>query len=495
MSGQSFDILLLVVFFAYGLAFFGMGLTLALESERTPALAEARLLRPLAAFGMIHGVHEWLDSYILQPVLGGIQLPSWLLWLRLGLLIASFCSLLVYGIETLRAQSRRLGFSTYIVWGVLMIYGVGILGSAIFTYRIGTTLLVNLYDVLSRYLLAVPAAILAALGLRAEALSSRTAGRKQVMVFLTWAAAGFGLYGLTQLFVPAIDMFPARYINSTGFQTFAGFPIQVVRALLAVVITLSILRATQIVEKDRQKQLFAAQQARLEALERIQEELTTREALRRELLRHTVRAQEEERSRIARELHDETSQILTAFSLDLATLKTVICDRAEVKSLVERLQSLSKQMSQGLYRMVHDLRPAQLDDLGLIPALEYLKDDSVSAGLDVAIAILGKARRLDPIVETVLFRVAQEALHNVVRHAQVSRARISMEYQPQEVNLKVEDSGTGFNPVESFVPPRGWGLAGMRERVESVGGQLNIISNPGKGTVVEVDVPVFDILP
>jgi signal transduction histidine kinase len=495
MSGQSFDVLMLVVFFAYGLAFFGLGLTLALESERTPALAEARLLRPLAAFGMIHGIHEWLDSYILQPVLGGVQLPSWLLWLRLGLLIASFCSLLVYGIETLRAQSRRLGFSTFIVWGVLMIYGVGILGSAIFTYRIGTTLLVNLYDVLSRYLLAVPAAILAALGLRAEALSARTAGRRQVMVFLTWAAAGFGLYGLTQLFVPAIDMFPARYINSTGFQSFAGFPIQVIRALLAVVITLSMLRATQIVEKDRQQQLLAVQQARLEALERIQEELTKREALRRELLRHTVRAQEEERSRIARELHDETSQVLTAFSLDLATLKTVICDRDDVKSLVERLQSLSKQMSQGLYRLVHDLRPAQLDDLGLIPAIEYLKDDSVSSGLEVAIAIQGKARRLDPIIETVLFRVAQEALHNVVRHAQVNRAKITLEYQPQEIYLKVEDSGAGFNPVESFVPPRGWGLAGMRERVESVGGQLTIVSKPGTGTVVEVDVPVFDILP
>jgi signal transduction histidine kinase len=495
MSGQSINLVLLVVYFAYGLAFFGMGLTLALESERSPALTEARLLRPLAAFGMIHGVHEWLDSYILQPVLGGIQLPPWLLWVRLGLLVASFCSLLVYGIETLRAHTKKPGISTYFVWGALTVYALGILASAVFTYRIGTTLLVNLYDVMSRYLLAVPGAVLAALALRAEGLSALTAGRRRVMVFLTWAAIGFGLYGLTQLFVPAIDMFPARILNSTGFQTFAGFPIQVVRALLAVVITLSLLRATQIVEKDRQQQLLAVQQARLEALERIQEELTKREALRRELLRHTVRAQEEERSRIARELHDETSQVLTAFSLDLATLKTVICDREEVKNLVDRLQGLSKQMSQGLYRLVHDLRPAQLDDLGLIPALEYLKDDSVSAGLEVIINIHGRARRLDPIIETVLFRVAQEALHNVVRHAQVGRARISLDYKPQEITLKVEDSGTGFNPVQSFVPPRGWGLAGMRERVESVGGQLSIESKPGVGTIVEVAVPVFDILP
>ncbi len=152
-------------------------------------------------------------------------------------------------------------------------------------------------------------------------------------------------------------------------------------------------------------------------------------------------------------------------------------------------------MSQGLYRLVHDLRPAQLDDLGLIPALEYLKDDSISSGLEVAINIQGKARRLDPIIETVLFRVAQEALHNVVHHAQVGKAQISLDFQPQEITLKVEDSGAGFTPGQSFVPPRGWGLAGMRERVESVGGQLIIESKPGIGTIVEVNLPVFDILP
>ncbi len=249
------------------------------------------------------------------------------------------------------------------------------------------------------------------------------------------------------------------------------------------------------VEKERQQQLFAAQQERLDALERIQEELTAREVLRRELLRHTVRAQEEERSRIARELHDETSQVLTAFSLDLATLRTVICDRAEVNTLVTRLQDLSKQMSQGLYRLVHDLRPVQLDDLGLVPALEYLKDDSAPAGLEVGIKIQGKVRRLDSVIETVLFRVAQEALHNIIRHAQVGQAQITLVYQPQEITLKVEDFGAGFNPVQSFAPPRGWGLAGMRERIESVGGTLAIESEPGKGTIVEVAVPVFDILP
>jgi signal transduction histidine kinase len=495
MIGQSFDLVLLVVYFAYGLAFFGMGLTLALESGRSPSLTETRLLLPLAGFGMIHGVHEWLDSYILQPVAEGMQLPAWILWIRLGLLTASFGSLLVYGILTLRVHPLHPGLFTYLGWVVLVVYTLGILAGVIFTYRTGTTLLVNVYDVLIRYLLAVPASVLAALALRAEAISAWTARRKQVMIFLAWAAIGFGLYAITQLFVPAIDMLPARMLNSTVFRTWAGFPIQVVRALLAILITLSLLRATQMVEAERQQQMLAAQQARLDALERIQEELTKREALRRELLRHTVRAQEEERTRIARELHDETSQVLTAFSLDLATLQTVVTDRPEIKSLIVRLQSLSKQMSQGLYRLVHDLRPAQLDDLGLISALEYLKDDNLPTGLEVSIDIRGKARRLDSAIETVLFRVAQETLHNVIRHAQVRQARIILVFQPQEITLKIEDSGIGFNPVQPFIPPRGWGLAGIRERVESVGGQLMVESEPGMGTIIEVAIPVFDILP
>jgi signal transduction histidine kinase len=495
MPSQSFDLVLLVVYFVYGLAFFGMGLTLALESERSPALAEARLLRPLAAFGMIHGVHEWLDSYLLQPVAMGIQLPAWLIWLRLGLLVGSFCFLLIYGILTLHVHPLKPGLSSYAGWGVLTIYELGILACAVFTYRTGTTLLVNVLDVLTRYLLAIPAAFLAALALRAEALSALTSSRRQVMVFLTWAAIGFGLYGLTQLFVPAIDMFPARFLNSPVFRTFTDFPIQVVRTLVAILITLSLLRATQIVEKERQQQLLAAQQARLESLERIHDELTKQEALKRELLRHTVQAQEEERTRIARELHDETSQVLTAFSLDLATLRTVVCDRSEVKNLVDRLQLLSKQMSQGLYRLVHDLRPAQLDDLGLVSALEYLQDDCRTAGLDVSINIEGKARRLDPVIETVLFRVTQEALHNIARHAQVWQARVILVFKSQEIILKIADSGIGFNPKQSFTPPHGWGFAGMRERVEAVGGQLSIESEPSKGTTVEVIIAVFDILP
>jgi len=496
MSSQSFDQVLVFVFFVYGLSFFGMGLTLALESERLPSLVEARLLRPLAAFGMIHGTHEWLESYLLQSQIGGLHMPYWMPWLRLGMLSASFIAILFYGILSLRVNPFQPRWQFYGAVGILAVFCTGILISAFLTYRAGPVSWIVVLDGLIRYLIAVPGALLAALALRAQALRLWVNDQKQLRIFLSIASFGFILYGISQIFVPQMAMFPANQLNATTFREIAGFPIQVVRTLAAITITIGMLRATQVAEKQRQQQMLAIQKARLEALERVQAETKKSESMRRDLLRHIVQAQEEERARIARELHDETAQTLAAFSIDVATLQMVVPDEPEVRKITSRLQSLGKRMSQGLYRLVHDLRPAQLDDLGLVPALQYLVDqDAKSKELDVSLDIQGPVRRLDTVVETVLFRVTQEALSNVIRHAQIKRACVCLTYENQQVTLTVADSGAGFDPAQTFSPPRGWGLTGMRERVEAVGGQLNILSAPGNGTIVEVIVDVFDIIP
>jgi len=288
-------------------------------------------------------------------------------------------------------------------------------------------------------------------------------------------------------------MIPGRWINAEVFLATSGVPIQVFRAAMAVVVLVGMLHATRVVERERREQVQATQQARLEALHQIQIELTKREALRRDLLRHIVQVQEDERARIARELHDETAQILSAFSLDLATLKNIIPRKADAQILIARLQELGKQMSQGLYHLVHDLRPAQLDDLGLLPTLNSLVErDFTSKGLVVAFKIEGEVYRLDTTLETVLFRVVQEALANIIRHAKVKQACVQMVYSSDKITLRVMDSGVGFDPGEMFNPPRGWGLAGMRERVEAVDGLFYIHSAPGTGTTVEVHIPIGD---
>ncbi|MGZ6346933.1 MAG: sensor histidine kinase, partial [Anaerolineales bacterium] len=232
--------------------------------------------------------------------------------------------------------------------------------------------------------------------------------------------------------------------------------------------------------------LISANQARLEALEQ-------RETLRRDLLRHIVRAQEDERARIARELHDETAQVLSAFSLELATLRNTL-KRRDTTQMVNHLQSLTRQMSQGLYHLVHDLRPAHLDDLGLVPALNFLiSQDFCPKGLDISLEVTGDQIRLDPLIETVLFRVAQESLNNVARHSEAKQAKVGIRYECNQVVMQISDKGRGFDPTENFHPPRGWGLAGMRERVESLNGSLNLQSTPGQGTTIEVNIPLIEV--
>jgi two-component system sensor histidine kinase UhpB len=213
--------------------------------------------------------------------------------------------------------------------------------------------------------------------------------------------------------------------------------------------------------------------------------------MRQELLRHIVIAQEDERARIARELHDETAQMLTAFTFHLAALHKSIRHSPKIDEQIHYLQSLSRQMSEGIYRLVRDLRPAQLDDLGLVAALQYLVDEVYQRlELQVELQVRGERRRLDPLAETVIFRVAQEALTNVARHAEVLTARIDLWFETDRVTLRITDQGIGFNPQSLPDSGSGWGLAGMQERAESIGGKLTLRSTPGSGTMVQIVVPV-----
>jgi signal transduction histidine kinase len=140
---------------------------------------------------------------------------------------------------------------------------------------------------------------------------------------------------------------------------------------------------------------------------------------------------------------------------------------------------------------VHDLRPAHLDDLGLVPALNFLfSQDCCPKGLDISFDVQGDARRLDPLIETVLFRVAQESLYNVSRHSDAKQAKVGLRFEGDRVVLQISDQGRGFDPTENFHPPRGWGLAGMRERVESISGKFNLQSAQGQGTIVEAIIPL-----
>jgi signal transduction histidine kinase len=304
------------------------------------------------------------------------------------------------------------------------------------------------------------------------------------------AGVCFLIYAATQAVASPSDYLLAGWLNSAAFTAAFGFPVQVVRAGMALLITVSLGSTVGAAEAERQAQFHRMESERLAAVEQAQTELMAREAMRQELMRSIVLAQEDERTRIARELHDETAQTLTAFSLHLAALRASAPE--PTRSQLEVLQGLCKQMSLDLYRLVRDLRPAQLDDLGLAPALSYLaQENETRLGLDVHLTITGPRRRLAPLTETVLFRIAQEALTNVARHAGVKQASLRLDFGEQRVSLQVQDAGKGFDPQQAALRKHGsgLGLVGMRERAQSVDGRLTITTLPGAGTCVEVSAP------
>lgn len=222
-------------------------------------------------------------------------------------------------------------------------------------------------------------------------------------------------------------------------------------------------------------------------------ELRRKEAARSELLEKVIQAQEEERKRIARELHDETGQALTSLMVGITMLEGA-SDLNEVKEQVSRLRHLSVKILEEVRKLALELRPSVLDDLGLIPALRrYINDYQRNTELVVDLHIAGfDGLRLPSPVETAMYRVIQEALTNVKRHAGASNVSVLIERRGRLLSVIVEDDGCGFDVEEVMVPgPNSrLGLFGMEERVSLLGGRLEIESQPGAGTTLYVKIPV-----
>jgi two-component system sensor histidine kinase UhpB len=199
--------------------------------------------------------------------------------------------------------------------------------------------------------------------------------------------------------------------------------------------------------------------------------------------------QEEERRRLARELHDDTIQSLIALKQRVQLAQLSQANGSGALSLSE-LEELTEKTIADLRRVTRALRPIYLEDLGLLAALEMLAREMTGlTGIEIEFKASGSEQRLSPRVELALYRIAQEALNNVARHAQASRAIIGLSFQPDSVVLEVVDNGRGFevprSPAE-FAPSGHYGLLGLYERAELIEADLRIESGPGKGTRVSV---------
>lgn len=664
------------VYFFYGLAFFGLGLVVLLESTRSSEFRFARALRPLALFGFIHGGHEWFEMFqIFAAHQSGHTAGLEEELVRIGMLAVSFLCLWGFGVLLLPDAEQRPRAA---LWRVLALAGIWLGSVGVVQVRLRPTPeeLLTAADVLARYTLGIPGALLATWALLRERRDFHARGMSAYGQDLLWAALAFFIYGVVgQLFTRPSLLFPTQVFNTVFFLRTFGIPVQLLRGLAAVAIAITLGRALRAFEQESRirlarvhKERLEAQTAVLEAQQRrtsevealnVQLQATARELsamvemarilsstmeldrllnavlpqvvgsferaccsalfLRRpdgklelaaeyrrpnapepvsfppltqaaadafaaqtpvgagldgqvylltdavfaakpnyrllavplhakgqlfgglvlsslreeepfgrnelgllnafgqqlaaavehaelyqilqqretrleELVRQLVNAQESERKRIAQELHDETGQELTAIALGLAAMETVLREEPQrAARMVHNLRELADQSLIGLRQVMANLRPPQLDDLGLVPALRWYVQQYAERHPELAVNFTADrlTRRLPSQYEIVLFRVAQEALTNVARHAHATQVTIGIHQEAGAIRLEIGDNGVGFDvDAQPQYRSGGLGLVGIRERVTLVGGQCTVESQKGHGTRIRVQLPL-----
>jgi signal transduction histidine kinase len=203
-------------------------------------------------------------------------------------------------------------------------------------------------------------------------------------------------------------------------------------------------------------------------------------------------SQEEERRRIARELHDDTIQSLVAISRRLELVLASLDDTRRAEQQLSALQDLLQSTIEGVRRFSQELRPTLLEDLGLVPALRRLVKELAPEGTAPDVVVKGHSQVMSPSVELALYRIAQEALNNIRRHARAHHVRVILDMESELIRLSLEDDGRGFEMkagLSELAQQGSFGLMGIQERVELLGGQMDIQSTTGQGTRLQVWLP------
>jgi signal transduction histidine kinase len=227
------------------------------------------------------------------------------------------------------------------------------------------------------------------------------------------------------------------------------------------------------------------------------EKVRNQEQTTRELMQRLLVAQEEERGRIARDFHDHAGQMMTALLMQLDHLagQTEHKD-GQTAAALRKLYSLGERGLEELRKLVYELRPPALDELGLAAAVRTYVDTHIhSSGLQVDLQISQMDGRLPKDIETAAFRILQESVTNVLRHAGARKVEIRLNRKPDSLTVMVRDDGVGFDPIEDGAGTRTLGLAGMRERAQLVGGTVQVLSSPGIGTTILARFPLYEQSP
>lgn len=479
-----------VVLTVYGQVFFVLGLAVALQSRKRSALALARPLPWLAAFGLVHGFHEW--GYLFIPIQSGylpLAVTEGLLVVQLLIKGLSFAFLLQFGVELLAAVTRRpilgrlrlLPAAALLGWaGATLVVSAALepfqpdAGAWLAEGRIdaalaavGEPLVVG--DVLARWMLALPGSALAAWGLLTSARAVGHVAHRPVVVGLRVGAAAFAVYALVGGLIPMPAPIPlASQLNGAWLVGAIGIPIEVLRSGTGLVIAVAVILALDLFEQETDRALA--------------------EARRRELLTR-------ERERIGRDLHDGIIQSIYAAGLHLeeATASLDPGDELPRRRIATVMGELER-ISADIRRMIFDLRSTSLDTRDVEEIVRGVADElraNTLVGLDVQVSGDWEPR-LSPERAAELRQLVHEAFSNILRHARARHVTVRLVRGRRRLSLEIVDDGVGFEPerVPSGDAGHAQGLANMRRRAELLGATLHVHSALDRGTALSLTMPV-----
>ncbi|TAK33697.1 MAG: sensor histidine kinase [Chloroflexota bacterium] len=526
-------VFLIFVFFVYGLAFFVMGLAIALESRRASALTLRSSLPFLALFGLLHSAVEWMDMFSLimaQDQTGDVDLS--LRQIRILFLAASSVFLVLFGTRLLAATNKKyrsLRFVPAVLFGgwlvsfviphlswiptadALSFAGVCVQchrGDAAATYVTMQGDWIVSADVWARYVLFLPGSILASFAMFSQGPLFRSLGFKRVESYCTWAGVAFGANAFVSgLIVPPAPYFPASVLNYASFFSWFLVPPQVVTALLSIVIAYYMVRTLSVFEIERLQQVqmanrdrFAAQQQALESQRAARAQLeewnrrleeTVEQRTKEVEVRNRELAILEERDRLASEMHDSLGQVLGYLGLKILEVQKQVGNIRTEQAMI----SLN-QMAKAVEDACADVRESILclkttvsSERSLVSALrEYVPKYREQSGLRCELVVDESVElRLSTLAEAQLLRIVQEALTNVRKHAQAANVRVVVDQRDGETMVSVEDDGHGFD-LDQVMRRKGhrFGLSIMSERAEEIGGAFSVDTAPGQGTRISV---------
>jgi signal transduction histidine kinase len=452
-----------LIYFAYGLAFFTLGLAIALHTRQHSRLQLARGLSWLAAFGFTHSLHEWGDLFIpIQANYLATPVILSLLIIQLVLLAVSFACLMQFGITLLRPESRwrwlhGLAVGALAAWLLVAFFVVLPMIPDVTTWH-------HTANALARYGIGLPAGLIAAIGLRRETFH-RIAVLQVPHIVRMLRLAGLCLVAyalLAGLVPPPVPFFPGSVLNQITFSHAGGLPVVVLRAFAGLVLAIAIIRALEVFDVETERRIEAMEHQQIVAAER---------------------------ERLARELHDGAVQSVYSAGLIVDSAQRLAEPGSAIAERLTTARSVLDQTITDLRSSLGELRgaPVPAEAPLLAKALRHLVADPRLGSLaDVQLElVVAPTDRLPPERNSHVLAIAGEALANAIRHGHARHIRLRVEHCQDRLQLRVSDNGTGG----ASETPSGHGMRNMRERARLLGGQLSWASAPGKGTTVTLDVP------